>query len=186
MHRRSTVEEAGSSLKSFKIISFLVLLAVVLLVFGGCGSGERSKVPAASGGAKQAATSEGGASGKTLSVRPGTVGEKVSVPGGSFTRVSPERLKTMLKGDNLTLINTHVPFQGNIPGTDLSIPYNEIGQNTKLLPSDKDARIVLYCLGGPMSYSAATTLVKLGYTNVSDLKGGMVAWREAGLPLKGA
>lgn len=173
-------------MKSFKIASFLTVLVVMLLVLAGCGGGESSKSPGASAGSGQAATSGGETSGKAPRVQSGSVGERVSVPGGSFTRVSPERLKAMLKDENITLINTHIPFQGNIPGTDLSIPYNEIGQKESLLPADKNARIVLYCLGGPMSYSAATTLVKLGYTNISDLKDGMAAWREAGLPLKGA
>lgn len=114
------------------------------------------------------------------------VGERVSVAGGSYIRVSPAELRVMLEDKEFTFVNTHVPFEGNIPGTDLSIPYNEIAQNLDQLPADKDARIVLYCLGGPMSVSAANTLVELGYTNVWDLKGGMEAWEEAGFPLEDA
>lgn len=154
---------------SFKLASFLTVLVVMRLILAGRGGGERSKPPSVSGGSGQAETSGGEASGKAPRVRPGSVGEKVSVSGGSFTRLSPERSNAMLK-DDIALI----------------IPYNETGQKESLLPDDKNARIVLYCLGGPMSYSAATTLVKLGYTNISDLKGGMAAWRRAGLPLKGA
>ena len=37
-----------------------------------------------------------------------------------------------------------------------------------------------------MSGIAADTLVRLGYTNVSHLEGGMVAWKKAGYPLKNA
>lgn len=114
-----------------------------------------------------------------------TVGEQVSVADGSFTRVSPDELQVMLEGKNFPLVNTHIPFEGDIPGTDLSIPYNEIDQNLGLLPSDKDARIVLYCRTGRMSTEAAGTLLGLGYTNVWELGGGMVAWQEAGLPLEG-
>lgn len=100
---------------------------------------------------------------------------------------SPDELKSTMKKDDVRLINTHIPFQGYLPNTDLSIPYEEIGQKTNLqkLPENKDAKIVLYCKGGPMSYEAAGTLVKLGYTNVMDLDGGMDAWEDAGYRLQG-
>lgn len=114
------------------------------------------------------------------------VGEQVSVANGSYTRVSPDELQVMLEDKNFPLVNTHIPFEGDIPGTDLSIPYNEIDQNLDLLPADKDARIVLYCRTGRMSTEAAGTLVGLGYTNVWELAGGMMAWEDSGLPLEGA
>lgn len=114
-----------------------------------------------------------------------TLGRRVSVTGGSFTRLSPVELRNMKNNEDFPLVNVHIPFAGNIPGTDLSIPYNEIEENLDRLPENKDAKIVLYCLGGPMSFDAAETLVGLGYTNVSDLDGGMEAWRNAGFELNG-
>jgi rhodanese-related sulfurtransferase len=36
-----------------------------------------------------------------------------------------------------------------------------------------------------MSSIAARALVKLGFTNVWNLDGGMIAWQEAGYPLAG-
>ena len=113
------------------------------------------------------------------------VGERVSVDGGTLTRLSPVELKNRKSNGDFPLVNVHVPFAGNIPGTDLSIPYNEIEANLNKLPADKDSEIILYCLGGPMSFDAAETLVELGYTNVSDLNGGMEAWQRAGFRLEG-
>ncbi len=104
----------------------------------------------------------------------------VSVPGGSYTQVSPEELHSMLAAKDFTFVNVHTPFAGNIAGTDLSIPYDQIDQNQDKLPADKSAKIVLYCRSGHMSAITAKTLINLGYTNIWELKGGMASWEQAG------
>jgi rhodanese-related sulfurtransferase len=111
-------------------------------------------------------------------------GEIVSVTGGSDRSIPANDLNSMLKNKDFMLINVHIPLAGNIAGTDRSIPYDQIGQNLALLPGDKNARIVLYCRSGRMSAIAAEALVKLGYTDVWDLKGGTAAWEQAGLTLE--
>jgi rhodanese-related sulfurtransferase len=111
-------------------------------------------------------------------------GEKVEVPGGAYLDASAAELQSMLKNKDFTFVNVHIPFEGDIAGTDVSIPYNEIEQNLSKLPADKNAKIVLYCRSGRMSSIAAETLVGLGYTNVWNLRGGMVEWEKAGMPLE--
>jgi rhodanese-related sulfurtransferase len=101
-----------------------------------------------------------------------------------YTDISSAELNEMLENKNFTMVNVHIPFEGDLPQTDLSIPYDEIDQHLDLLP-DKDAPIVLYCRSDRMSHIAAETLVKNGYTNVYNLDGGFVAWQAAGLPMEG-
>lgn len=103
--------------------------------------------------------------------------------GGSYTDVSVAGLATMLQTKRFVLINVHTPYEGEIPKTDISIPYDEIGAQFDRLPSDKHARVVLYCRSGHMSAIAARSLVTLGYTDVWNVVGGMVAWHDAGRPL---
>jgi rhodanese-related sulfurtransferase len=111
-------------------------------------------------------------------------GEVVNVQGGSYTNVTPLELDTMLTSKDFTLINVHTPFEGKIAQTDLSIPYDQIKQNLDKLPTDKNARLVLYCRSGHMSDIAAKTLLAAGYTNIWNLDGGMVAWENAGFQIE--
>jgi len=109
---------------------------------------------------------------------------KVSVPGGSYTNILATQLKAMLDKKDFAFVNVHIPYEGEIAKTDAFVPYNDIEKNLDKLPADKNAKIILYCRSGRMSTLAAETLVRLGYTNVWNVEGGMGAWETLGLPLK--
>jgi rhodanese-related sulfurtransferase len=149
-------------------VAAFVLLSVVL---SSCtGEAPQAEIP-------------GGEALTAISDAPATPGVPVAVAGGEFRDILVPELEAMLEEKDFPLINVHVPFAGDLPGTDASIRYDEIGNNLDQLPADKDARIVLYCRSGSMSETAAETLVGLGYTDVYNLVGGFSAWVEAGLPL---
>ena len=97
--------------------------------------------------------------------------------------LTPAQLRQALTKKNFVFINVHVPYEGHIAGTDLSIPYNTIGQSREL-PADRKVNIVLYCRSGTMSAEARQTLNKMGYSNVRELQGGFNAWKAAGYELK--
>lgn len=102
----------------------------------------------------------------------------------AFKDISVDQFFPMMKNKNFTLINVHIPYEGEIGETDLLIPFNAIDRFKNKLPEDKNAKIVVYCLGGPMGNIAAKTLAGMGYSNVSNLMGGMMAWKRNGGPLQ--
>jgi len=84
--------------------------------------------------------------------------------------------------DAFTVINVHIPYEGEVPNTDDYIPYNDLDALTAALP-DRNAPIILYCRSGRMSEEASRALVALGYSNVVDVSGGMNAWTDSGREL---
>jgi len=111
-------------------------------------------------------------------------GKQVQVQGRAYTEIRVGEFQSMLKDKDFVLVNVHIPFEGDIPNTDVSIPYDQIAQNLDQLPAKKEAKIVLYCRSDRMSTIASETLVGLGYTNIYNLDGGMVDWENAGLDLE--
>lgn len=48
---------------------------------------------------------------------------------------------------------------------------------------DRDASYVIYCRSGNRSVTARETMAELGFTDVTDIDGGILAWVQAGLPV---
>lgn len=107
----------------------------------------------------------------------------VQAEGGNYYDISPDYLNALLKKKDFLFINVHIPYDGEIANTDLFIPYDKIQNVLEQLPKDRSAKIVLYCRSGSMSTTASKTLVRLGFNNVWNLEGGMIAWKNNGYPL---
>lgn len=149
----------------FGLAAISVITFVLIALGAACGGGDDSD----DGGPAPAA---------------GAVGQTIPVSGGgSYTQVTPAELQTMLQAKDFPFINVHIPYEGEIAGTDSHIPFDQIMQRLNELPPDKNAKVVIYCRSGNMSTQAAQELVQAGYTNLWELGGGMVAWEAAGLPL---
>lgn len=68
--------------------------------------------------------------------------------------------------------------ESRIPGSIL-IPLSEFQIRYTELPKDKE--IVMQCRSGARSGRTTEFLLQQGYTQVSNMAGGILAWNEAGL-----
>lgn len=65
-----------------------------------------------------------------------------------------------------------------------NIPLNSLGNSLKRLEKYKSKPVIAVCKSGSRSASACATLRKAGFENVFNLRGGMMAWESANLPVK--
>lgn len=98
---------------------------------------------------------------------------KISVP-----EITPQQL---LDKDEFILVDVREPYERDICDMGgLHIPLDELQQRLQLLPQDQE--IVLYCKTGGRSRKAVQILLNCGYTKVSSLQGGILAWIDHVLP----
>jgi rhodanese-related sulfurtransferase len=89
---------------------------------------------------------------------------------------------TALLGDGAVLLDVREPEEtaaGRIESA-VAIPLGELAQRLDELPSD--TTIVVVCRSGNRSSVATRALNATGFDAV-NVAGGMLAWRDAGLPL---
>jgi len=95
--------------------------------------------------------------------------------------ISPEEVKQRLdNGEKLNLVDVREPFENaefNIGGQ--LIPLGNIkNMDIDELNYLKDQEIIFYCKSGNRSGQACLFLEPLGFSNVKNLIGGMLGWRE--------
>ncbi len=72
-------------------------------------------------------------------------------------------------------------MQGHIPSA-INIPLNELADRVNEIPNDKP--VVVVCASGNRSRTGANKLVDAGIDDVSNLKGGTMAWMMSGQPIE--
>lgn len=98
-----------------------------------------------------------------------------------FQTITPEELQKKLAAkESIHLIDVREPHENaefNIGG--ILFPLGKI--QTMQIDEIEDLRqeeVIVYCRSGVRSSQAAMILQQLGFTNVTNLTGGMLAWKE--------
>lgn len=95
-------------------------------------------------------------------------------PTKGVNSISTGELKNILNDQNKVFIDVRTPgeYKGNHIKQFKNIP---LGSDFSKLPKDKE--IVVICQSGMRSSQACKQLKKLGYEKVTNVRGGMSAWR---------
>ncbi|HUZ60560.1 MAG TPA: rhodanese-like domain-containing protein [Hanamia sp.] len=95
--------------------------------------------------------------------------------------ITPEEVKKRLEaGEKLHLVDVRQPEENeefNIGG--ILLPLGKIqSMQTEDIEDLKNDEVICYCRSGKRSGTATLFLEQSGFTNVKNLTGGMLAWRE--------
>jgi rhodanese-related sulfurtransferase len=87
-------------------------------------------------------------------------------------------------GEDILLVDVRSQSEfihdGHIDGAQL-IPLQQLLQQASELPRDQE--IVFVCRSGNRSMVACQQMMQLGFDNVKNFSGGMIAWQMAGYPV---
>jgi rhodanese-related sulfurtransferase len=101
------------------------------------------------------------------------------------SEVTPEDVQSrQAAGEQLFILDVRESAEfaeAHIAGSKL-IPLSQLANHTASLPQDRP--IIAVCRSGNRSSVALSVLTRAGFTNVLNLRGGMLAWARSGLPIK--
>lgn len=80
-------------------------------------------------------------------------------------------------------IREDAEFKGGYILNSVHVPLTQLRANVQRLEKYRDRPVVVSCRTGSRSAAACATLSKQGFGSVYNLRGGIVAWQNANLPL---
>lgn len=102
-----------------------------------------------------------------------------------YTDIEPQQAVQTMNHDDAVLLDVREDGEvekGRISGS-VHIPLSKLGARKDELEKHRQGPIIVACRSGNRSGKAAAMLRKEGYEPVYNLKGGMLAWQNAGLPV---
>ena len=98
-------------------------------------------------------------------------------------QLTPQQVWQRLEADeSVLLVDVRTPGEyqrEHIPGSRL-LPLSVLSRRSDELPRERP--IVCVCRSGARSQSACEQLTEMGFSDLANLSGGMIAWKRAGLP----
>jgi rhodanese-related sulfurtransferase len=106
--------------------------------------------------------------------------------GATLETVGPDEAADVIDGNaDVVVLDIRTPeefSEGIIEGA-VNIDFYDTDFAAQLDTLDKDADYVVYCRSDNRSGQAMDVFADLGFTSVTEIDGGIVAWYQAGLPV---
>jgi rhodanese-related sulfurtransferase len=101
-----------------------------------------------------------------------------------YKQVSPEEATRLYNRGALMLdVRSDAEYKTGFLGEAKHIPVGDVKAKLNNLDGYKNKDVIVYCQSGARSAGVANTLVKNGFQQVHNLRGGIMAWKMAGLPV---
>lgn len=98
----------------------------------------------------------------------------------SYNNVTIAEMEDLVKDENTVLIDVRTPreiAQGVI--YEPVLIELGIGMQEKFQKLDKSKKYIVYCRSGRRSITASKAMTSLGFTDVNNLLGGYIAWKQS-------
>lgn len=103
-----------------------------------------------------------------------------------FKNVGPTEATLLINHDDAVVLDIREDheFKDGYILDSVHIPLGRLKDSLGRLEKYRDRPIIASCRSGSRSGIACSTLLKNGFDKVYNLKGGVIAWQNANLPLK--
>lgn len=99
--------------------------------------------------------------------------------------ITPTEAIRLINHDDVKVVDirTQADFEKGHIIDSINIAIAQLAKNTKKLEKHKDKGVIVCCSNGVLSNKEANNLMNNGFEKVYCLKGGIIAWQNAKLPL---
>ncbi len=105
-----------------------------------------------------------------------------------FREVGPAEAVRLINDEDALVLDVRTAGEfaaGHVPGA-RHLPLDRLPERLEELAPWRERPVVVFCRSGQRAARAAALLQRAGFRRVHKLAGGLLAWEEAGLPLRRA
>lgn len=147
----------------------LATLAVVAIVFASCGGAVEETAT------EDTSTAEAAGDVVSAETDADAIIQLVSAEAGAEIQANPP--------EGLVILDVRTPeefAEGHLEGAEM-IDFYRADFADQIADLDPDAPYLVYCRSGNRSGQTVAIMEELGFTNVTDIDGGIVSWTQSGL-----
>ena len=97
--------------------------------------------------------------------------------------MEPEQIADLLRSGKALLIDVREPAEYAMERIHGALLFPLSTFDAAALPDDGDRRVIFHCGSGKRSLAAAEKRLAAGHEHAAHMRGGIIAWKAAGLPV---